>query len=268
MSLRLSKININVIKYKAKPNPSCPNCNPANLNFALAVQFSRFWPWFQFKYQAQSFSRYTIDLFWTIYQQPFLKDKKNNSNSETFSTVAIIVESTCSSSNSSMTALVAKFTHLTNNTTHNLPTKTITNTIATTTHNLTNIVSISNNINTNTNSNPYDKFFINILSDLNNMFELELELEEEDITEPTYTTIQVGNNFTQLEDQLIANVKIENINNPLQHQPDNIFRLIQLEIKEIKESQEENQKISIPITEDKSTFIGHTLDNQQQQTII
>ncbi|CAG8756720.1 15267_t:CDS:2, partial [Dentiscutata erythropus] len=64
---------------------------------------------------------------------------------------------------------------------------------------------------------------------------LELELEEEDITEPIYTTIQVGNNFTQLEDQLIANIKIENINNPLQYQPDNIFRLIQPEIKKIKE---------------------------------
>ncbi|CAG8798356.1 16440_t:CDS:1, partial [Dentiscutata erythropus] len=56
---------------------------------------------------------------------------------------------------------------------------------------------------------------------------LELELEEEDITKPTYTTIQVSNTFTQLEDQLIANVKIENINNPLQYQLDNIFRLIQ-----------------------------------------
>ncbi|CAG8591513.1 26370_t:CDS:2 [Dentiscutata erythropus] len=71
--------------------------------------------------------------------------------------------------------------------------------------------------------------------------QLELELEEENLTEPVYTTIQVGNAFTQLEDQLIAN--------------------------EIKESQEENQKITIPITKDKSTFIGYTLDNQQQQTI-
>ncbi|CAG8737061.1 8257_t:CDS:2 [Dentiscutata erythropus] len=65
---------------------------------------------------------------------------------------------------------------------------------------------------------------------------LELKLKEEDITKPMYTTIQVGNNFTQLEDQLIANVKIENINNPLQYQPDDIFRLIQPEMKKIKES--------------------------------
>ncbi|CAG8813218.1 16270_t:CDS:2, partial [Dentiscutata erythropus] len=94
---------------------------------------------------------------------------ENNSNSETFSTAAIIVKSTCSSSNFSKTALVAKSTHLTSNTIHNLSTETITNTIVTTTHNPTNIVSILNNINTNTNSNPYDEFFINILSDLSNM---------------------------------------------------------------------------------------------------
>ncbi|CAG8737064.1 8258_t:CDS:2, partial [Dentiscutata erythropus] len=90
-------------------------------------------------------------------------------NSETSSTAAIIVESTCSSSNSSTTALVAKSTYLTNNTIYNLPTETITNTIVTTTHNPTNIASTSNNINTNTNLNPYDEFFINILSDLSNM---------------------------------------------------------------------------------------------------
>ncbi|CAG8768612.1 2896_t:CDS:2 [Dentiscutata erythropus] len=94
---------------------------------------------------------------------------ENNSNSETSSTAAIIVESTSSSSNSSITALVAESTHLTNNTIHNPSTETITNTIATTTHNPTNIVSASNNINTNTNSNLYDEFFINILSDLSNM---------------------------------------------------------------------------------------------------
>ncbi|CAG8819592.1 15928_t:CDS:1, partial [Dentiscutata erythropus] len=40
--------------------------------------------------------------------------------------------------------------------------------------------------------------------------ELELELENDESTEPIYTTIQVGNTFSQLDKQLIANIKIEN----------------------------------------------------------
>src|ERR1041384_8634744 len=58
--------------------------------------------------------------------------------------------------------------------------------------------------------------------------ELELELEDDNKpTAPTYTTIQVGNTFAQFEEQLIANVKIENADNPLNPPPPDIFKLIQ-----------------------------------------
>ncbi|CAG8792353.1 16403_t:CDS:2, partial [Dentiscutata erythropus] len=199
-------------KYKAKPDPSCSNCNPANLNFALAAQFSRFWPWFQFKYQAQT--KWTaISGFITTPIQ-----SENNSNSETSSTTAIIVESTCSSSNSSTTALVAESTHLTNNTTHNPPTETITNTIATTTYNPANIASTSNNINTNTNSNPYGKFFINIFSDLSNMSGQRTSTR---ITHqiPTLIDIQDRNNENNRHRADERHVPINNEqNNHLQHE--------------------------------------------------
>ncbi|CAG8793575.1 12683_t:CDS:1, partial [Dentiscutata erythropus] len=93
------------------------------------------------------------------------------------------------------------------------------------------------------------------------------ELENEEPTEPIYTTIQVGNTFSQLNKQLIANVKIENVNNPLNPPSPNIFKLIQLEINEIKDKRKEAQKVPIHITENKSTFIRYTLNNSQQQII-
>ncbi|CAG8468242.1 5528_t:CDS:2, partial [Dentiscutata erythropus] len=98
--------------------------------------------------------------------------------------------------------------------------------------------------------------------------ELELELKNDEPTEPIYTTIQVGNIFSQLDKQLIANVKIENVNNPLNPPPPDIFKLIQPEINEIKDKRKEAQKVSIYIIEDKSTFIEYTLNNSQQQIII
>ena len=98
--------------------------------------------------------------------------------------------------------------------------------------------------------------------------ELELKLKENNNpVEPIYTTIQIEDTFFQLDEQTIANVKIENINNPLSSPLDEIFKLIQPEIKKIKDKKKEEQKISIPITEDKSTFIGHNLDKQQRKNI-
>ncbi|CAG8799434.1 16166_t:CDS:1, partial [Racocetra persica] len=44
-----------------------------------------------------------------------------------------------------------------------------------------------------------------------------------------------------------------------------IFKLIQPEIKKIKDKKKEDMKISISITEDKLTFIGHNLDEQQKR---
>ncbi|CAG8550717.1 18141_t:CDS:1, partial [Dentiscutata erythropus] len=68
--------------------------------------------------------------------------------------------------------------------------------------------------------------------------ELELKLKNDKPTKPIYTTIQVENIFSQLDKQLIANVKIENINNPLNPSPD-IFKLIQPKINEIKNKKKE-----------------------------
>ena len=98
--------------------------------------------------------------------------------------------------------------------------------------------------------------------------ELKLELEENNNPiEPIYTTIQIGDTFSQLDEQIVANIKIENINNPLSPPSDEIFKLIQPEIKEIKDKKKEDQKISIPITKDKLTFIEHNLDEQQRKNI-
>ncbi|CAG8774540.1 25339_t:CDS:2, partial [Dentiscutata erythropus] len=91
---------------------------------------------------------------------------------------------------------------------------------------------------------------------------LELKLENDELMEPIYTTIQVGNTFSQLDEQLIANIKIENVNNSLNPPPPDIFKLIQPEINEIKDKRKKAQKVPIHITEDKSTFIEHTLNNK------
>jgi hypothetical protein len=101
----------------------------------------------------------------------------------------------------------------------------------------------------------------------NNM-ELELELEEDNLSESTYTAIQIGNTFSQFEEQVIASVKVENIDNPLSPTcDDEIFKLVQPEINEIKNERKSSQKCSIPITQDKSTYIGNNLDKEQQQQI-
>ena len=114
---------------------------------------------------------------------------------------------------------------------------------------------------------PNTIYLINF-KDYHSNQELELELEDDnEPTAPTYTTIQVGNTFAQFEEQLIANVKIKNADNPLNPPPPDIFKLIQPEIIEIKDKKKEDQKVSIPISENKSTFIGHTLDNDQKQII-
>ncbi|CAG8585638.1 15580_t:CDS:2, partial [Dentiscutata heterogama] len=117
------------------------------------------------KYQALSFSRYTIDLFWAIYQQSEFTNKSNNihkllttchyqnnqlpkefseivSESD-ISTIAIIVESTDS---------------VKDNNIHNSEKETINN--KATTSNKNNVVPISN---------QYNKFFTNILLDLDHL---------------------------------------------------------------------------------------------------
>jgi hypothetical protein len=64
-------------KYKISPDPSCPECNPVSATFGYSSAFSKFWPWFQIKYKAQSFTCNTIALFADL-QKLNLTDSKDN----------------------------------------------------------------------------------------------------------------------------------------------------------------------------------------------
>ena len=101
--------------------------------------------------------------------------------------------------------------------------------------------------------------------------DLELELEEdEDLDDSRYfsTRIQTNQYFTKVDNQLISNIRIENSEDS-RNNMDEIFKMIKPEIEDmVLEQKVAKQKPKeITITENKSTFIGNNLNEEQETKI-